>query len=75
MCQKNLRWKLGLLGKIGAFKKNDSAQGATGVKQVFCKNQCAGGTLRKFGHFGKKMGLLGKRVCERDTLVKIGLLK
>ena len=37
MCQKDLRWKLGLLGKIGAFRKNESAQGVTGVKQDFCK--------------------------------------
>ena len=26
---KDLKWKLGRLGKIGAFMKNDSAQGAT----------------------------------------------
>ena len=28
----DLRWKLGVLGKIGAFRKNECAKGATGVK-------------------------------------------
>ena len=37
MCQKDLKWKLGLWGKIGAFRNNESAQRATGVEQGFCK--------------------------------------
>ena len=32
MCQKDLRWKLGLLGKIRAFRENECAKMATGVK-------------------------------------------
>ena len=75
MCQKDLRWKLGLLGKIGAFWKNESAQGATEVKQGFCKKSVCLRDFEEIGHFGKKMGLLEKRVCERDTLMKFGLLK
>ena len=39
------------------------------------ENQSAEGTLVKTGHFGEKMGLLGKLVCKRDTLVKIRLLR
>ena len=45
MCQKDLRWKLGLLGKIGAFRENECAKGATGVKnRAFVENKCAEGT-------------------------------
>ena len=32
MCQINLRWKLGLLGKIGAFRESDCAKRDTWVK-------------------------------------------
>ena len=82
MCQKNLRWKLGLLGKIGAFRKNDSAQGATGVKQSFCKKSVCLRDFEEFGHFGKKMGLLGKKSVRKGHFgenwavkVKTGLIQ
>ena len=61
MGQKNLRWKLGLLGKIGAFRKNDSAQGATGVKQSFCKKSVC---LREF----EEIWTFGGKECVKGTL-------
>ena len=40
------------------------------------ENQCAEGTLRKFGHFGGgKWGFWEKLECERGTLVKTGLIE
>ena len=50
-------------------------KGLRGKNRAFVKNQCAEGTLVKFGHFGEKMGLLGKLVREEDALVKIELVK
>ena len=32
MCKMDLRWKLGLLSKIGAFRENECEKGAVGVK-------------------------------------------
>ena len=46
------------------------------------QNQCAEGTLRKLGHSGEKMGLLGKMVVSKIHFggiwvvkVKTGLLR
>ena len=36
-----------------------------GKKQGFCETQCAEGTLSKFGHFGEKIGLLGKMSAQK----------
>ena len=56
-----MRWKLGHSGKPWAFRENECANGTTGVKnRAFVETQCAEGTLSKSGHFGEKIGLLGK---------------
>ena len=53
MCQKDLRWKLGLLGKIEAFRENGYAKGATGVKTgLLWKVSVLKGLKAKIGHFG-----------------------
>ena len=44
MCQEDLRWKVGVLGKIGAFRENTCTEGVTVVKMAFVENQCAEGT-------------------------------
>ena len=68
MCQKDLRWKLGLLGKIGAFRKNDSAQGATGVKQGFCKKSVCLRDFEEIWKFWEENGTFGKKECAKGTL-------
>ena len=46
MCQKDLRWKVVVLGRIGAFRENECIKGATAVaKMAFVENQCAEGTV------------------------------
>ena len=66
---------MGLLDKIGALRKNDSAQGATVVKQGFCKKSVCLRDFEEIWTFLEENGTLEKSVCKRDTLVKIGLLK
>ena len=61
MRQKNLRWKLGLLGIIGAFRKNDSAQGATGVKQGFCKKSVCLRDFEEIWTFWEENGTFRKK--------------
>ena len=72
MCQNYLRWKLGLSGKPWAFRENECANGTTRVKnRAFAETQCAEETLSKFGHFGEKIGLLGKIECAKGLKVEI----
>ena len=40
-------------------------RGSWGKNKTFVANQCAEGTLRKTGHFGEKMGLLGKMSVQK----------
>ena len=75
MCQKDLTWKLGLLGKIGASWKNECVKGNTRVKTVICEKSVCLRDFEQIRHFEKKMELLGKTSVRRDTLVKIGLLR
>ena len=58
-------------------------KGTTGGKNwAFVESQCAEGTLSKFGHFGEKIGLLGKMSVRKGHFgenwaaeVKTGLIQ
>ena len=84
MCHKEIGFwvKLGLLGKIGAFRKNDSAQGATVVKQGFCTKSVCFRDFEEIWTFWEENGTFGKKSVQKGHFgenlavkVKTGLIQ
>ena len=70
------------MGKIGAFRKNDSAQGATGVKQVFCKKSVCLRDFEEIWTFWEENGTFGEKGVRKGHFgenwavkVKAGLIQ
>ena len=71
MCQKDLRWKVVVLGRIEAFRENECTKGATVVKTAFVENQCAEGTFGENWAVKVKTVLLWKMNVPKGLKVEI----
>ena len=76
MCQNYSRWKLVLSGKPWAFGgKLVCKRDYWGKNRAFVETQCDEGTLRKFGHSGEKIGLLGEMSAQKGHFCENWVVK